>query len=101
MEACDLRSENPTGKDLMWWLRMRNTPKGPNQMNFFYLIRTSHKDEIASLYRNGDDGKMSGNKDSWINYLVSFLKHIYTLEWHNSFEHLPEDGQEDDGYFLI
>ena len=99
--GCDIESVKPTGKDLMTWLHMSKRPKGSNQLNFFYLFRTSHKSEIASQYSNDEDEEMSENNDAWITHLVSFLKHIRKFNWNNSFEHLPQDGIDKDGLFLL
>ena len=100
-EKCELRGVKAIGRIMREWLQLSKTPKGPNQMDFFYLFQTSHKSEIASQYSNADDEDRSETDETWITHLVSFLKHINKFQWSNSFEHLPQLGKDKQGFFLL
>ena len=100
-KECDLRGAKAPGKIFREWLQLSKTPKGPTQMEFFYLFETSHKNEIASQFSNADDEDGSETDETWITHLVSFLKHINNFQWSNSFKHLPQLGNDKQGFFLL
>ena len=47
-KECDLRGVKATGNIMREWLQLSKTPKGPIQMEFFYLFEPSHRSEIAT-----------------------------------------------------
>jgi len=100
-KKCDLRGAKATGRIIKEWLQLSKAPKGPIEMEFFYLFETSHKNEIASQFSNADDEDRSETDETWITHLVSFLKHINNFQWSNSFEHLPQLGKDKQGFFLL
>ena len=65
------------------------------------MFQTSHKSEIASQYSKANDEEPSKDDNTWITHLVSFLKHIKHFQWNNSFEHLPQLGNDKNGFFLL
>ena len=97
----DLRGVKASGNIMKEWLRLGRAPKGPKQLEFFYLCQTSHKNEIASQYSNADDKDGSETDKTWITHLVSFLKHINQFQWSNSFQHLPQLGKDKEDFFLL
>ena len=99
-EECDIESVKANNKEMVQWLRLSRAPK-KNQMDFFCLFQTSHKNKIVSRYFQTDDDELSDNNDTWITHLVSFLKRINEFHWCNSFDHLPQNGKDKQDFFLL
>ena len=99
LKEVDILKSKQKSKLVTPWLRLKTKPTSEEQIKFFCLLQTTKekKEEIKIEYNS----KKRNINDTWIKTFASFLGQIKTFEWHNSFEHLPEDGTEKDDQILL